>query len=76
MLAIWSEGIKYKSSSIIEFCKLPHICLAKAHATTLPTISQHSVLENQPLVQKLQYASLRKTLVPEILNQTLFWENE
>jgi hypothetical protein len=64
MLEIWSRGIKSKPSSITEFHKLSHIFFStKAHMTTLPTITQHNVLENRPLVQKLHYASLRKTLV-------------
>jgi hypothetical protein len=76
MLEICSEGIKYKLSGIEKFHKLMHIYFSKAHATTLSTITQHSVLQNQPLVKNLHYGSLSKTLVREILHQTLFQEIE
>jgi len=72
MLAIWYGGIKYKPSSITMFHKIPYVCLAKIHMTMLSIISWHNVLENQPLVHKLHYASLRKTLVLVILQKTLF----
>jgi hypothetical protein len=42
----------------------------------LPTIAQANVFQNQPLVQKLHCPLLRKTLVPEILGQSIFWEME
>ena len=54
-------------------CKLLHVCLAKAHATTLEKNARQSVLENQAHLQKLHYASLTKTLVSEILQQMVFW---
>jgi hypothetical protein len=56
----------------MELCKLPHVYLAKDHATMLPIISRHNVLQNRPLVQKLHCASLRKNLVMEILQQNFF----
>jgi hypothetical protein len=61
MLEIWFGGIKSKLSNIMEFCKIPNVYLDKARVTILPTISQHSVLENRPLFQKLHYVSLSET---------------
>jgi hypothetical protein len=75
MLSICFGGIKSTPKSIKEFCKLCRVFLAKAHMITLPIITQHSVLENQPVVQNLHYASLRKTLVLKILQQTLLFGN-
>jgi hypothetical protein len=53
----------------MELFKLPKVYLAKAHLTTLPTNAQHNVLENQPPLQKLHYASLTKTLVSNIIQK-------
>jgi hypothetical protein len=66
-------GIKSKLRNITELCNLPHIYLDKVHMTILPTITQHNVFENRPLVQKLHCASLRKTLVPKILPTNIFF---
>jgi hypothetical protein len=46
-----------------EFCKLPHSLFFQGPCDYTTHNFQHSVLENRPLVQKLHYASLRKTLV-------------
>jgi hypothetical protein len=71
-VANWVGGIKSKPSSIMDFRKLPQVCLAKAHATTLETNARQTILENRPHLQKLHYASLTKTLVSEILQQIVF----
>jgi hypothetical protein len=65
---IWYRVIKSKPSSITAFRKLPHVCFSKAHATTLPKITQHNFLQNWPLFHRLHCASLRKTLVLGILH--------
>jgi hypothetical protein len=60
----------------MEFRKLPQVCLANAHATTLEKNARQSVLENRTHLQKLHYASLTKTLVPKILQQMVFRSTE
>jgi hypothetical protein len=65
-------GHKIQTEQHNRVCKLPQVCLAKAHVTTLAKNSQHSVLENRPPLQKLHYASLTKTLVPRYSNKWFF----
>jgi hypothetical protein len=56
----------------MNFHKLPQVCLAKAHVTTLDKKTQYSFLKSQPPLQKLRYTSLTKTLVLEKLQQIVF----
>ena len=63
-------------SSIADIRKLPQVYLAKAHVNILAKMTEHSVLENRPPLQKLHNASLTKTLVLEILQQMVFWLKE
>jgi hypothetical protein len=76
MLTIWYGGIKSKPSDINELFKLSNVYLGKVHMATLPTIPRHSVMKNQPLVEKLHFASQNKTLDLDILQKTVLWEME
>jgi len=65
-----------KPSNIIELCKLLQVCLEKARVIMLPAIARDNVFQNPPLVKKWHCPLQSKTLVPEILEQSIFQDME